>query len=399
MKGFESVMFQEKSKKFLKWLGVTGGGALVGAVISAMMMAANPGVQVIDYGISMSLNKNFGSDNEKIRTPKNYANLCAMSDWAASSSLYRPFIEYDALIESLYENEERMSMVRWSFGKFFESVGTLRSILAKVEKGYATRNDYDDFYELWEQNDGLIYGSIRGDYRRGTYSIDTSVTYSSAPVYKLFEETLPVFGDNSTLWVVNNGGALASTLIPETKRDLPLQKFVAFALAHLNVSALREILERVERQPEVVRVANDLLAEIELVRQSMSRVTVTALVSNTGGRPLVVLPYATLTIHAAALQENGRAFGETIRLDLEHRNESGEAMPVQVNQGDAKLITFATPRYLMDIPHHQVILKAYDVGNISSSFQINLKSSGFFQDDSKETDEGLFLATSIRVGM
>ena len=156
-----------------------------------------------------------------------------------------------------------------------------------------TDENKNNFYDLWERNDGFIYGAIRGEFRRGTFQLPQQQDYEGEPFFRLIEETVPSKTGKLSVWLVSKKGARFNTyLAPSSLRDLSFQKQVSTALAYFDVDALTSMLDVAmsEADEDDAEAAEEILKGIDLARTQFSRWAVTMAISNAGSQPPLSYP-------------------------------------------------------------------------------------------------------------
>lgn len=245
----------------------------------------------------------------------------------------------------------------------------LPRLRALLERGaQITENEKNEFYDLWERNDGLIYSKLRGDFRRGTLTLQHK-QHNGVPTYRLFQEKM----GGAQIWIVDKkGGMYASTLTPETERDLPLNKEVAEDLAFFDSLTLMSFLDICEK-PETSgeQVNKGALDEIFRARRQLSRWTVQIAISNKGDSPVAFLPQALLRIETTELIVAGKRWGKPTEIPLEHRDDNSELAPIYLEKGGAQLVKYSSTNFIKDIEPSDSLLQAYDLGGFNCYAQLS----------------------------
>ncbi len=351
---------------------MTVGAAILGGAVTVFYSAAHPAVAVIDIKPSLSLNGRFVSKETEVAISDSLRARLEKTLYASLQAFRSPRARYSDLVEGLNSNEERMNTLIASVVQFRQDLPKLKDILQRGPA--ATPEEKNEFFDRWERNDAFIYGSIRGEFRRGQLEVSKK-EYVGEPALLLREETIS--SPPGSLWVVSKkGGRFGSFLIPETGRDFTFQESVARALAYLDVQMLKHFLEVAERDTADVGVAKEIIADIEHARDNISRWAISVSVTNTGTHPIALLPVAELLVDTSGLiGSNGPISGETeIRLEL--RNENSEAAPEQVSGNGAALIVFASEKFIQEEDVGRILIDSYRLGARSCRVRIYTAGGG-----------------------
>ena len=371
--------------RVLTWTLATIVAAAIGAGISTFWSQARPSVSIVNFDILTDYNSRFVEDDDSVSVPENYSTLAVESDWASSTGVRRRIAEYSDLMSSLDMNESKMR-ARIADAKSLESdIAPMLDILKKYERNLARKDDLDNFFNMWERNDGLIWGNLRGIYRRGNFELRT-LEELEKPVYKLFNEN----SDGTKLWIVSNGGSYASFLAPETYRDLPLQEYSAKALAHFSVVDLRRVIQLAREDIENIKKEQELLSEIESTRRSYSRIVSRVLIENSGGSSVAILPFARLEVDASNLLKNGKKFNKPINVALELRDGDGSLKPINIEAGSSAIVSFVSKDFLGDTPDSELLLSAFEKGGVYSILSVFPKGGGYFLEERLNTTPEIF---------
>ena len=352
------------------WTSSTLVAAILGGVVTLVYSSARPTIKIVDVRPSLSANERFVTDKTEIVAPPDFLELLEETSWTSLQELRPGSIKYESFIEGLNDNEERMKRHRRSIQSFLDDRPRLQAILDMNE---TSDDDKNEFYDLWERNDGFIYGSIRGEFHRGNILLPQK-TYEGEPFFQLSqEETLigelgGLLGsqiESPTVWVVlKKGGRFASSLSPHPRKpkDLDFQKQVAYALAYFDTEILKKILNTAEADAKDIDIAGNILEEIEKIRTRFSRWGVTVSISNAGSQSLAILPFAQLIVETQGLVHEETTVDRDMAIPLELRDDSGEPATIQVQGGSATLVTFVSTDFIAEDEGSNILLRTYDLG-------------------------------------
>ncbi len=290
---------------------------------------------------------------------------------------------------ALDEGEHRLN-------DYFEGLNRLRADLPRLRgllerSSQATEDEKVEAYDLWERNDGFIYASLRGNYRRGTLTLRHK-HHTGTMAYQLFQEKLK---DGTEIWVVDKkGGAFNSFLAPRTDRDLPLNQEVAEDLAFFDTPALMSFLDLCEKaEVSGERVNKAALDEVYRARKQLSRWTVQIAISNRGDSPVAFLPQAVLRIETGDLMVGGKRWGKPTEVALEHRDDSSELAPIYLEKGSAKLVKYSSSIFIKDVEPGDGLVQAYGVGGFDCYVQLSTAGGDLFTRTKYQTPVTKFVSS------
>jgi hypothetical protein len=144
----------------------------------------------------------------------------------------------------------------------------------------------------------------------------------------------------------------------------------------MNQPALQLMLDDVRKSTDkTVQESDEILSEINNVRQLFSRWTVELLVSNRGGSPAALLPYASLVVHTEKSMVDGKPYGKVINLPLERSTSTG-ATPLRLEPGGADVVRFSSTKFVGNSEEEQMLLDIFRVGGADAELRIQVVSSG-----------------------
>ena len=208
-------------RKIAIWTSSTLGVAILGGAVTLVYTSARPTVEVVAVRQSLSANERFVTDKTEVTVPSDFRKMIEKTLWTTILPFRRQSTKYESLIEGLNDNEERMKRLDREVYRFAEDYKRLKAILEKG--GHANSEDKNEFYDLWERNDGFIYASILGEFHLGNLLLPDS-TYTGKPFFLLSVEE-GYIGENIEIWTVSRRGARFNTaIIPSRTSDYIFQK-------------------------------------------------------------------------------------------------------------------------------------------------------------------------------
>ena len=244
----------------------------------------------------------------------------ADSEWVTAIRL--PAMPLSELRETLVENRQRVEGHTRSVERLNRDLPVLRSILARPEK---SETNAEDLIDVWEPNDGIIYGAVRGNFTRGAFALpDPLPTYSHKPLLHLDVAARTTKHYAEVYGVSKRGSKFVSALTPTSEEELPLNNYAAKALLHFDRDELVRMVDVAEREIKQQHLHERLLEGIDQHLTSLSRWAAIVFVANSGSKSMSVAPDVKLVIDTDKTKVNE----PTVVIEMEHRNESGMRVPV-----------------------------------------------------------------------
>ena len=327
----------------------------------------------VQFALSSELNDTFPTEQRRWTAPARLRDLLTKTPWSSSEDLREGVVTYKELVLALDTNEDESGQLLRDVEKFESDLPRLRVLLTKAPLSDPER---DELYDLWERNDALIYGSVKGDFHRGVLHL-ADYKPTGQPYFLLARRYFRIKGDEVALYVVNKrGGLYVSALVPSREGDAKLNEYVAQALAFVDQPTLLALLEGVVA--DVTRnkeLAKEILLEISRTRDSYSRWTVQILVANRGSAPVAIFPTADLVVRTAGLSVKGVPLGHDTTVKL-HRRQNNRLVPLRVEPGAAEIISYASEKFLAEYPENELLLSAFRIGGADAEIQVALLASG-----------------------
>jgi len=366
--------------KFAKWAGATIAAALIGSFSTSWYEAARPSIAVIDIRPSLNSNSVFLKDDTPVPLPQTLAPALEATAWSSIETFRSPTAPYKKLVDALDLNTQKMNTYLEDWGRLKADLPRMRDILAHGDQ--ATPAERDGFFDLWERNDGFIYGSLRGEFDRGSLDV-THKPYTGTPTFRLIQETISPdsgFPAGSVVWIVGKkGGRFSTYVVPRRDIDLGLNRAVAERLAYFDSAELMSFLDVIENSERAGESsAKNVLSEVDKARNGLSRWAVTFALSNRGGSPVAFMPFAIVEIDTSGLTVGGKPWGKWTELHLEHRGTDSELSPIYIDKGGAQLVTFASKDFIKDIEPSDTLTDAYHLGTLYCRARIFVASGDAF---------------------
>jgi hypothetical protein len=381
-------MKKENSKKIALWMLAAFASAIIGGIIKTAYDSASPEVEVITVKPSLEINEHFVNAKTEVDTPQQLRQLVEKSFWTSALALRRPRVKYSNLIENLEDNEERMREHLRSGARLRAALSRLKKI-ARLGAG-ASPEEREEFYDLWEINDGIIYGSLRGHFNRGLIQLENKI-YEGEPCFQINERR------DGNYVVSKKGGRFSTSMSTKRERETLFQREVSQAVAYLDSELLLKYLELLKKDLDDENVAGQILEEIETVRYLLSRWAVTVAVSNSGSKSIAFLPYAKLEVKTKGLTRDGKEVAEFLTLPLEARIEGPEPTPIQMNGGSSELISFASKDFIIAIPQNEILQDAFKIGACTCRVTLLAKGGGVFTTSTYSSNWSKFAKTEVRL--
>lgn len=335
----------------IRWVAATLLAAMIGAYGSWIVNRARPTFEVADISISRAFHDRFGNDR-RIAVDSEHPAISASLESRWTIPIREPSIPIEELIETVEYNRSRVQKHLQSLERLRQDLPQLRRILSRNSADDA--GDAADFFDLWERNDGIIYGSVRGNFSRGTYQLPAPLPVYEGPGVLL----LDIIGrtDSGVVYGASKrGGVYISALHPEDEEDLPLNEFAARALVHFDRVSLKSMLDLVEEERTARALHETMQESIDDYLVGLSRWSISVVASNAGGSSLSVAPKARLILNGAET-----ALDDRVVIPLEHRDSDGNLIPASIPGGESRSVRFVAPELIGDLPQWETLHQMYN---------------------------------------
>ncbi len=356
----------ELMKKVGTWTIATVAAALLGALIKTAYDRAVPHISIVQIRPSIEANNSFDMTLKEVKVPDALKRAAEKTLWASIAGFRGQFTDYKHFNTALGDNEQSLLRVSNSISSFQRDKQRMREIIR--QSNTVSDDEAVEFFDLWESNDGFIYGSLRGKFRRGSFGL-VDQTYDGLPKLIVRQD------DDKDWYVTRKGGRFNSELIKQSSMDGALQEEVAKSLAFFKRERLLDYLKLVEEDAGDVDPINQVLSEIQSAKTSISRLTVTVQVENSGSTAISFIPYAALEIDTKGLIQSGKPLeGKTV-IPMEYRSGTpGEPTAIQVAANSSQLLTLSSSLLIGDFPNSVSIVKILDLG--TSKCVIRMSTAG-----------------------
>ncbi|SUS08516.1 hypothetical protein DF3PB_710008 [uncultured Defluviicoccus sp.] len=362
-------------KSIAIFLSTTVFGALLGTAVSSWWQGASPSI----HASSISLTADAADDTE-VPVPVGYEQLLLSSSWSTIGAVRgNKEVPLSALLDNFSSNRDKMMLFLSSIARLEGSLPRLRALAERSDA--LTPSEANEFFEVWEQNDGIIYGSLRGTVRRGAFDVPDSGDPVTCvrPEFRVVREDTPL----GNIYIVQRrGGTFASSLLPESQRDLATNRFAAFALACLHGPSLLSIINLVTAESNERSTAERIVSEIDKYRAQYSRIMLQVFVHNGGDESFVMLPDAVLEVHTRGMLNPD---GDSIKENHEIQVVANEGKAIEVGPGAATLVVFTSPERLHEFSGSTAVLAALESGAVDSTVRTRVLR-GDFANRSVEAD-------------
>ncbi len=373
-------------KKVVIWILATVSAAVIGALLNSAWDSAHPHISIIQVTPSLDANTRFDMSKNEVPVPDKLRSIAVKTYWSNIDYLRGQLVSYDQLIKVLDDNEQRMKQLKRSVQAYQTDRKEMTTTLRLDQN--ASDDDISHFYDLWERNSGFVYGLLRGEFHRKRLQIET-FEYNGIP-------RIPVWQDDKDNWIVTKpGGRFNCSLYYERYGDRELQKEMAHALAYFNTERLTKYLKIVDSVKEEDIVAEELLREIESVRDNVSRLTATISLSNSGKNPISFLPYAEITIETNGLVADGNTINNDTTFLLEHRDKNKQITPILLSGGSSVLADFSTNDIVMNLNRSDLLLSVYKLGAKNCKVKLFAAGDGWFNKSTYESSWKRFASSKF----
>lgn len=366
----------------VRWASVTLGAGFLGAFANSVSLTATPEVVISHVAPSRTHHDRFLPDPTVSIDPdddtiRGYYD----SDWLRA--IREPVSSLSDLVDDVEGNKSRLEI-------HIRSLQRYESSRRQLEQNLRGNGSPDDFFDLWETNDTFISAAVRGEFRRGEFALPDELPACDEPVFRITERTVPPLGITDLLatgrprrlFVVSKiGGKFPSFLVPEREGDERLSEYFAKALACFDRDQLRAMIDVAGKQLQA-RILHEQIQEgTERLLGSLSRWSVSIVLSNSAGRSVSVVPRAELLIDT----ENTALDVPSVSIPLQHRDEDGNLAPVVVGPSEAKTVLFVSERLVRDDEQWDLLYEMYQNRSRECSVIVDLLPRRAFSSERIET--------------
>jgi len=367
-----------------KWATATVAGVLLGAIATSFYHRAVPEVQVKSVNITTAYNNLFKSD-EIVEVPRGEF-IERMNSHTWTTSVRKSATRLSEIIEVLKSNKESLDLIIEQIQGVRQDYGAMKLLLSNPP----TKTVAESFFDLWEKNDSLIHGIIRGNYQRSGFNLpNSSEFYLQEPddIYPEQRRHLIIrdLSDDIAFGVVGTskiGGFYNSFLSPDFTADIPLNRAVAFSLAYFDQKFLQLFLSQVEPEVRNLQINKVLREDIQLHLNGFSRWTLAVVLVNNGSSPVSFSGKARLYINTKGVSGFGERYAD---IELEHRNAQGDLAPITVNGSEAIVANFISPALISEDARWKDILKLYTTGSREAMLMVTAEPATWFRQSQIES--------------
>lgn len=376
-------------KKVVTWILATVSAAVIGALLNSAWDSAHPNISIIQVAPSPDANARFEMSKIEVSVPDKLRSLGLKTYWFDISALRGQLVSYDRLVEALDKNEQSMNQLKKSLIAYQNDRKEMAALLRSGQN--ASDDDVAHFFDLWERNNGLIYGTLRGEFHRKKLQIEP-FEYKGKPRLSIWKN------ENDDWIVIKPGGRFSCLLNYEKYGDRDLQKEMAHALAFFSTERLTKYLKIVDSELNEDKIASEILQEIKSVRDKIARFTTTISLSNSGKNPISFLPYAEIIIETNGLIDNSKTIsGNTVFL-LEHRDKNKKLTPILLSGGSSIMVDFFTHDQIMDLNRSAMLLNVYKLGAKNYKIKLFAAGGGLFNKSTYESSWKRFASSKLVIG-
>ena len=333
-------------KKAAKWAGATILSALIGASVVWYFDKAVPSATLASVSVQNGFDEKFDDITLPIDENDETIKGLLTSQWVIA--IRNPSMPLSELLEVLQKNRRKLERNAQSVDRFLRDLPNLKGILERAE---SSQMNAEEFFDIWERNDGYIYGSIRGDFSRGTFKLpDPTPEYSGDPLLYLdivgqMDSGLDVYGTQKV------GSKFVSYLYPDSKEQIPLNDYAAKTLRYYDKAELKKMLKAVEEDANQRHLHKILIAGVDKYLLSLSRWSAMVIVSNSGSRTMSISPKGRSVVDTKDTSIDSKDASKNksfVEIEMEHRGDSGQLDPVNVPGGESRVIKFVANELVLD---------------------------------------------------
>ena len=284
------------------------------------------------------------------------------------------------LVDTLEDNQQRIDRHLQSIQRFGRDIEKMEEILSRTDSNDA-RNAVE-FFELWEQNDNFIHGSIRGYFHRGVYTVPEQLPSYDGDEFLLRDTAghigsgigrLPFFG------VSERGGFYVSALIPARDGDLRLNEYVTNALIHFDRETLKGMLDLAKGELNADSLHREMGKATDKYLVGLSRWSISVVVANAGGFPLSIAPKAQLFVNSedTSLDTSSNNPSPMV-IPLEIRDQDGHLNPVSVPGGESTSARFVSRKLISEFPGWETLYEMYEDSSLNCILLVEVTPTPMF---------------------
>lgn len=326
-------------KRVAKWIIATVLSAFIGAGAVWYLDRAKPSATIASVSVDSSADKRFDDAIIPIDDSASVAKGLVDSDWV--TPIRRSSMLLSELRKLLERNKNRLEHHTQELERLQRDLPKMTALLTTAE---SKRVIAEQFIDLWEPNDGLIYGSVRGHFARGAFTLPGDKSYNGDPFLHISPTVIPD-RELTALAVNKKGSKFVSMLVPTDKAEVKLSEYAGNALAHFDQGELNRMLDVVKKEIRNKHLHDTLKVEVGRYLLSLSRWSVIVVVTNSGSRSMSVSPYGKLLIDT----DGTKIKKPFVEIEMQHRDADGRPVPVNVPGGESRSILFTSHRLIRDI--------------------------------------------------
>jgi hypothetical protein len=140
-------------KKASLWVATTIIAAILGAAINSYWNRGR--LEITFLGFSASDSETLSESAQLVPTPSKLRQLLSASVWSKDDLRLEDDVTYKSLMRALDTNEEVFTTLEENIRHFKTDEPRLQALLSQAS---LSERDRGEVFDIWERNDGLIYG-------------------------------------------------------------------------------------------------------------------------------------------------------------------------------------------------------------------------------------------------
>lgn len=372
-----STARREFTLRALRWVAVTILAAIIGAFGTWFVNRARPIADIAAINISRAFHDRFRGDRSIAIDSTNPAvSSLQKSNWAVA--IREPSMPLNELVDALEDNQERVDRYLQSIQRFGADIKEMEKILSRNSNNTA---DAVEFFDLWERNDRFIYGSIRGYFHRGVYTLPEQLPIYQGPEFLLRDIAgRASVGDDSVpfLGASKRGGFYISALIPTREEDFRLNAVVTEALIHFDRQTLKSMLDLAKEELGADLLHKEIRKATDKYLVGLSRWSISVVVANAGGFPLSIAPKAQLFVNSEDTSLDTSSNPSPIVIPLEIRDQDGHLTPVSVPGGESTSARFVSHKLISEFSGWESLHEMYQDRSLNCILLIEVTPTPMF---------------------
>ena len=369
-------------RSIVQWVGATLAAGFLGAFVNSVSSTATPEVVVSHMAPTRNHNDRF-SPEPTVSLDPNDTTISGYHDSDWLTPIREPESPLSEVLEVVEANKSRVDRHLRSLERYTEAK-------IQLEQYLDGDGNPDAFFDVWEVNDSFISASVRGEFHRGQFDLPDDMPECREPAFLVTERSVSpndiagLFGQLQTrrvLTVSKFGGKFVSYLEPERDSDEELSEYFAKALACFDKESLRAMIEVAEKELQGRALHEQVQRGTETLLGSLSRWSVSVVVSNSGGRPVSVVPMAELIVDT----RNTTINKPSVNIPLQHRDEDGNLTPIVVGPGEAKTVLFVSDQLVRDYRQWEPLYDMYQNRSRESHVIVDVLPRRLFSRERVET--------------